>query len=237
MGIRKGYPFSRRQYKQGWGILSNTIFGLLGFGVYAAKGIKYAVESNTVSVNNDRGKSINPNTKPNSNIPHKPNNNANDKGIISDTIIDGNLRCLSVGNYIISGYCKSNYIYARLSCCKDGNNIPYYYINIKFAQRDYVYVSKGELMLIKLDNGNVLEFKNILEKKSIGKPITLSYFISEEQIKIVSERKITKIRISIGNKYKDIDVSSSDLSMYISKSYSKVKDRLQKGANPIYDNF
>nr|DAH35780.1 MAG TPA: hypothetical protein [Caudoviricetes sp.] len=50
MGTRKGYPFSRRQYKQGWGILSKSIFGLLGLGACAAKGIKDAVEDN-VTIN------------------------------------------------------------------------------------------------------------------------------------------------------------------------------------------
>lgn len=49
MGTRKGYPFSRRAYKQGWGILSKSIFGLLGLGACAAKGIKDVVESNAVS--------------------------------------------------------------------------------------------------------------------------------------------------------------------------------------------
>lgn len=48
MGTRKGYPFSRRAYKQGWGILSKSIFGLLGLGACAAKGIKDAVDSNAV---------------------------------------------------------------------------------------------------------------------------------------------------------------------------------------------
>lgn len=56
MGARKGYPypFSRMAYKQVWGILSNTILGLLGLGVCAAKGIKNAVESSSTAVNEEK---------------------------------------------------------------------------------------------------------------------------------------------------------------------------------------
>lgn len=35
METRNGYPFSRRQYNQGWGILSNTIIVLLCIVVYS----------------------------------------------------------------------------------------------------------------------------------------------------------------------------------------------------------
>lgn len=45
MGTRKGYPFSRRQYKQGCGILSNTIIVLLCIVVYAIKWILYIATS------------------------------------------------------------------------------------------------------------------------------------------------------------------------------------------------
>jgi len=60
MGRRKGYPFSRRQQKQGMKIFTNTIFGLLGFGVCAAKGVKDAVEDSTYneSIVDKEGKSI-----------------------------------------------------------------------------------------------------------------------------------------------------------------------------------
>lgn len=45
MGTRKGYPFSRRAYNQGWGILSNTIIVLLCIVVYAVKWILSVVPS------------------------------------------------------------------------------------------------------------------------------------------------------------------------------------------------
>ena len=44
------------------------------------------------------------------------------------------------------------------------------------------------------------------------------------------------MRISVGNKYKDIDVSNYDLSMYILESYLKIKDRLSKETS-IYEGF
>jgi len=50
MGTRKDYPFPRRAYKQGCGILSNIVLACIGLGVCAAKGIKNAVESNAVDV-------------------------------------------------------------------------------------------------------------------------------------------------------------------------------------------
>ena len=107
-------------------------------------------------------------------------------------------------------------------------------------QRDFAYVLKGEIMLIKLDNGDILEFNNMFESKSdtrkYGQLITLSYHISEEQINNISEHKVTKMRVSLGNKYKNINVSNSDLSMYISKSYLKIMDRLSKKPF-IYDGF
>lgn len=216
MGTRKGYPFSRRAYKQGWGILSKSIFGLLGLGACAAKGIKDAVESNAISANNDTH---------NSTIPNIANND---------------YRCLSVEEYIISGEYKSDYASASLSCFKRENGNPYYHIKIRIMQRDFVYVLKGEIMLIKLDNGDILEFKNMFESKSdtrrYGQLITLSYHISEEQINNISEHKITKMRVSFGSKYKNINVSASDLSMYISKSYTKIMDRLSKKPS-IYEGF
>lgn len=46
MRTRKGYPFSRRAYKQGLGVLTNGIFGLLGLGAWAAESAARAAESN-----------------------------------------------------------------------------------------------------------------------------------------------------------------------------------------------
>ncbi len=37
MGTRREYPFSRRAYNQGWGILSSTIIVLLCIVVYAVQ--------------------------------------------------------------------------------------------------------------------------------------------------------------------------------------------------------
>lgn len=45
MGARKGYPFSRMAYKQGWGILSSIIIVLLCIVVYAVKWIFSIVPS------------------------------------------------------------------------------------------------------------------------------------------------------------------------------------------------
>ena len=45
MGTRREYPFSMMQYKQGWGILSNTIIVLLCIIVYAVKWILSVVPS------------------------------------------------------------------------------------------------------------------------------------------------------------------------------------------------
>lgn len=239
METRKGYPFSRRAYKQGWGILSKSIFGLLGLGACAAKGIKDVVESNAVSDNNNTRDSAIPNIETKNKVPNKSNNNENGKRITSDDIIDGNLRCLTIENYTIS-VGDDSYYSAHLSCCKECDKRPHYYINIGIMQCNYVYAFKGELMLVKLNNGDIFEFKNILEnkykKRRFGVSIELSYFISEEQIKKLSENKITKMRISVGNKYKDIDVSNYDLSMYILESYLKIKDRLSKETS-IYEGF
>lgn len=240
MGTRKGYPFSRRAYKQGWGILSKSIFGLLGLGACAAKGIKDAVDSNAVSDNNNTRDSAIPNIETKNKVPRISNGNTNDKGIISDTITNDNYRCLSVAEYIISGEYKSDYTSASLSCLNRGNGSPYFQIKILIMQRDFAYVLKGEIMLIKLDNGDILEFNNMFESKSdtrkYGQLITLSYHISEEQINNISEHKVNKMRVSLGNKYKNINVSNSDLSMYISKSYLKIMDRLSKKPS-IYDGF
>lgn len=240
MGIRKGYPFSRRAYKQGWGILSKSIFGLLGLGACAAKGIKDAVESNAISANNDTHNSTIPNIENKNKAPRISNGDTNDKKIISDNIANNDYRCLSVEEYIISGEYKSDYASASLSCFKRENGNPYYHIKIRIMQRDFVYVLKGEIMLIKLDNEDILEFKNMFESKSdtrrYGQLITLSYHISEEQINNISEHKITKMRVSFGSKYKNINVSASDLSMYISKSYTKIMDRLSKKPS-IYEGF
>ena len=101
-----------------------------------------------------------------------------------------------------------------------------------------MYVYKGELMLIKLENGEVIEFDNISEKESdiIDESITLSYAISEEQINAISLSKIVKMRISVCSQYKDIDVSKIDLSRYITNVYSAMNDRLSKSSS-IYENF
>ena len=227
MGTRKGYPFSRRAYKQGWGILSKSIFGLLGLGAFVSpfdiRGALFlfsilGIVLLCVSLFAD----------------------TNDKKIISDNIANNDYRCLSVEEYIISGEYKSDYASASLSCFKRENGNPYYHIKIRIMQRDFVYVLKGEIMLIKLDNGDILEFKNMFESKSdtrrYGQLITLSYHISEEQINNISEHKITKMRVSFGSKYKNINVSASDLSMYISKSYTKIMDRLSKKPS-IYEGF
>ena len=40
MGTRKGYPFSRRAYKQGWGIFITSLIVLFGIGLFAVKCIK-----------------------------------------------------------------------------------------------------------------------------------------------------------------------------------------------------
>lgn len=385
MGTRKGYPFSRRQYKQGWGILSKSIFGLLGLGVCTAKGIKNAVESNAVSSVNanktipgeiDSQKDVwenffginlkeSPNelwvengfentdgkiirkylycgeadvyfnhieaTVVNDNqtnflfrgdyklisaidiyfiiedkvmsrknfdvvaaskevrclfdsvydriewkndefyiemsrdietgdielivlspfynggyfkrkedvhqVPNEYERNHYDEKIKIDTIIDGG-RCLVSENLALGIDDESNYIYAHLFCYKEGGITPNFLLNIDIVKNSYIYVSKGELMLIKLENGEVIEFDNISEKESdiIDESITLSYAISEEQINAISLSKIVKMRISVCSQYKDIDVSKIDLSRYITNVYSAMNDRLSKSSS-IYENF
>lgn len=385
MGTRKGYPFSRRQYKQGWGILSNTILGLFGLGVCAAKGIKNAVESNAVS-NVESNKTIPSGIDSQNdawenffgiNLKESPNelwvengfentdgkiirkylycgeadvyfnhieatvvndNQTNflfrgdyklisaidiyfiiedkvmsrknfdvvaaskevrnifdsiydriewkndsvyiemsrdietgdielivlapfyngdffkqkeetyessneyeckhyDENITIDTIIDGG-RYLVSENLALCIYGESNYIYTHLSCCKEGNRNAAFFIGIDITNNSYMYASEGELMLIKLENGDILEFYNISQKESDieDESITLTYVISEEQIEAISLDKIAKIRISVCSEYIDIDVSKIDLSRYITNVYSAMNNRLSNN-NSIYDNF
>lgn len=381
MGTRKGDPFSRRAYNQGWGILSKSILGLLGLGVCAARGIKSTVENNSVS-------SVNANKIISSgidsqndvwenffgiNLKESPNelwvengfentdgkiirkylycgeadvyfnhieatvvndNQTNflfrgdyklisainiyfiiedkvmsrknfdvvtaskevrnifdsvydriewkndsvymemsrdietgdielivlapfyngdffkrkeetgeyeckhyDEKITIDTIVDGG-RYLVSENLALCIYGESNYIYTHLSCCKEGNRNTAFFIGIDITNNSYMHVSKGELMLIKLENGEILEFDNISEKESDIEDefITLAYVVSEEQIDAILLSKIVKIRISVCSEYIDIDVSKIDVARYITNMYFAMNNRLSKN-NSIYDNF
>ena len=166
--------------------------------------------------------------------------NSMDLKITTDTMIDKNMRYVGVESYNLNNDFEGTFSYVFMSCSKNNDYYIDFILSVVLVQRHYIYATKGNLMLVKMDSGEILELKNLYDVKSeageLGESIALSYLITEEQIKKFSSGKIVKMRLAVGLKNIDVDVSGCDLSRYIVSAYSIINERIIESPS-IYDGF
>lgn len=107
-----------------------------------------------------------------------------------------------------------------------------------------VNVDKGNSLLLKLDNDDVIELKAKSKSETIKnwvftvlQTITFTnYSITEEQIKQIIEHNVVKVRVETAIDFFDGKVYGNKFSKTIANDYKLIKKALEKDIS-VYDNF
>ena len=160
--------------------------------------------------------------------------------IESDRIDENGVRFVSSISHNVGLTLSGKLVLAHWLCAK-GEVMPIeFLLGVAISHDKYMHAKSGDLMLIKLDSGDIFEFKNMYDNESktedFGEYMMLFYKVTEHIDRLLSG-EIVKMRISAGYDYIDINKIDGGLSSFINDSYFAILERLQQARPTIYDGF
>lgn len=160
--------------------------------------------------------------------------------IESDRIDENGVRFVSSISHNVGLTLSGKLVLAHWLCAK-GEVMPIeFLLGVAISHDKYMHAKSGDLMLIKLDSGDIFEFKNMYDNESktedFGEYMMLFYKVTEHIDRLLSG-EIVKMRISAGYDYIDINKIDGGLSSFINDSYFAILERLQQPRPIIYDGF
>ena len=167
---------------------------------------------------------------------------ANAQKIVKDIVNKDNSRIISTsyGRLYIKTASGGN-VGVALFLPKDGE--PTYFIHLELAEDD-LSVNEGQLMAVKLSNGEIIEVECVDYSKERVEFLNryvdrfyLSYSCDKATISKIAESEVIKIRIESTDGYIDRDIKGNKMSKFISKSLQLFEELLKKGAKSRYSDF
>lgn len=126
---------------------------------------------------------------------------------------------------------------------------PSYLINLELGEGD-LSVNEGQIMAVKLSNGEIIEVKCVDSDNEMVKFLDishypfhyvdrtyLSYNCDKATISKIAESEVVKIRIESTDGYIDRNIKGNKMSKFISKSLQLFEELLKKGAKSRYSDF
>ena len=121
----------------------------------------------------------------------------------------------------------------------DGVKICQYFLQMKLSE-GYTSINKGDKLLIKLDDNEVLELEatDNFRYDAFTNFTTPQYYISEQQLLQMASNDVVKLRIQTGEDFLDRAIVKGKVSKGIKESMPLVKTCLEnsKGKN-LYSDF
>ena len=114
-----------------------------------------------------------------------------------------------------------------------------YFLNLTLTGNSVIEISKGRKLLLKLKNGEILMLENTADVKADDNKaiagttnstfyyVSLSYKVSEADLKKIANGEVTKVRIDRNYGYRDVEIANNNFSSKVKTYFEDIQNAMK----------